>query len=106
MSMPDSTVSATAIHRTARHSQSMSAVTGHTNAPTDSIWKNAFHLPSRTAGSEIPLRPATTRHRHRCEHGHGVEVGADRAGDVGGHDRAGPPVGAGDAHDAVDLGGL
>src|SRR3954453_10253165 len=62
MSMPDTMVSVTAIHRTAMHSQSMSAVTGHTNAPTDSIWKNAFHLPSRTAGSEMPFRPATARY--------------------------------------------
>src|SRR5690242_10506090 len=62
MSMPETMVSVTATHSTVRHSHSMSAVTGHTNAPTESIWKNAFHLPSRTAGSEIPLRPATTRY--------------------------------------------
>ena len=57
MSIPETMVSVTASHSTVRHSHSTSAVTGQTNAPTDSIWKNAFHLPSRTAGREMPFRP-------------------------------------------------
>ena len=33
----------------------------NTNAPTDSIWSTAFHLPSCRAGSEMPARAAADR---------------------------------------------
>jgi len=41
----------------------MSAVTGHTNAPTESIWKNAFHFAEPDRGErDAPCDPATTRY--------------------------------------------
>src|ERR1700716_3136709 len=54
MSRPETTDNPTANHRRTSWNVAHSYVGGRRTKPTAMNWKNAFHLPSRRAGSEMP----------------------------------------------------
>src|SRR3954454_9808317 len=62
MSSPESTDNPTANHSTMSWNVAHSYVGGSSTTPTARNWKNAFHLPSRRAGSEMPRLAANERY--------------------------------------------
>ena len=87
-------------------SRSMSSSVGTAKSSRPRVMKLAgvasASLPNRFFIASIGDVTAPPAMRARCR----VEVRADRAGDLGGHDRARPRVGALEADHAVDLGCL